>query len=288
MGARNVVSGSEPRDLGPGLTATEIVRFESDREARGLRDVVVVEEPLEIRVARDTLVTTMRTPGQDHELALGFLFAEGLISGRRDVAGVAHCGRPGDEGWGNVIEVVPAPGTAIDLERSPGLRRGTLSTAACGVCGRRTIDDLVSRCTPLDDETRFSRAVLAELTALLRSEQVYFQRSGGLHAAGLATQEGRFLLVREDVGRHNAVDKLIGRLLLDDALPAKAHALVVSGRTSFEIVQKALAARIPLVIGVSAPSSLAVATAERAKMTLVGFARDGAFNVYAGKERVLT
>ena len=160
----------------------------------------------------------------------------------------------------------------------PALRRGTLSTAACGVCGRRTIDDLVARCTPLDDDTRFSRSgACASSPARLRSEQVNFQKSGGLHAAGLATPEGRFLFVREDVGRHNAVDKLIGRLLLDDALPASGRALVVSGRTSFEIVQKALAARIPLVLGVSAPSSLAVATAERARMTLVGFARGQRF-----------
>jgi FdhD protein len=186
-----------------------------------------------------------------------------------------------------VIEVAPAPGTAIDLDRLPAVRRGTLSTAACGVCGRRTIDDLLLRCTPLDDTTRWSRAVLRELPARLRKEQVNFQQSGGLHAAGLATPEGRLLFVREDVGRHNAVDKLIGRLLLDDALPAGGHALIVSGRTSFEIVQKALAAKIPLVMGVSAPSSLAVATAERARMTLIGFARGSAFNVYAGPDRVV-
>ena len=281
MGARGT---DEPAS---GVMATDLVRFEAHAEARALRDVVAVEEPLEIRVARDPLVTTMRTPGHDHELALGFLFSEGLIGARRDVASVAHCGSPGDEGWGNVIEVVPAPGTAIDLERSPGLKRGTLSTAACGVCGRRTIDDLVERCTPLVDDTRFERVVLQELAGRLRSEQIYFQKSGGLHAAGLATAEGRYLFVREDVGRHNAVDKLIGRLLLDDALPASTRVLVVSGRTSFEIVQKALAARIPLVLGVSAPSSLAVATAERARMTLIGFARGDTFNVYAGAERVV-
>jgi FdhD protein len=278
----------EPLERASGSIAIDLLRFESDTKARDLRDFVAVEEPLEIRVARDTLVTTMRTPGHDHELALGFLFAEGLIGARRDVAGVAHCGRPGDDGWGNVIEVTPAPGTAIDLERASGLHRGTLSTAACGVCGRRTIDDLVERCTPLEDDTRFERAVLRELADRLRSEQVDFEKTGGLHAAGLATPEGRFLFVREDVGRHNAVDKLIGRLLLDDALPASSRALVVSGRTSFEIVQKALAARIPLVLSVSAPSSLAVATAERARMTLVGFARGSTFNVYAGAERVLT
>jgi FdhD protein len=277
----------ESEESTSGATATEIVRFEADVEARRLRDFVAVEEPLEIRVAEDTLVTTMRTPGHDHELALGFLFAEGLIGARRDVASVAHCGRPGDEGWGNVIEVLPAPGTAIDLDRSRGVHRGTLSTAACGVCGRRTIADLLERCTPLEDETRFERAVLCELAGRLRSEQVYFEKSGGLHAAGIATREGRYLFVREDVGRHNAVDKLIGRLLLDDALPASSRALVVSGRTSFEIVQKALAARIPLVLGVSAPSSLAVATAERARMTLIGFARGSTFNVYACAERVV-
>jgi len=277
----------ETDERASGSVAIDLMRFESEARARSLRDFVAVEEPLEIRVARDTLVTTMRTPGHDHELALGFLFAEGLIGARRDVAGVAHCGRPGDDGWGNVIEVTPAPGTVIDLERSPGVRRGTLSTAACGVCGRRTIDDLIERCAPLDDETRFSRTVLRELADRLRSEQVAFEKTGGLHAAGLATPEGLILFVREDVGRHNAVDKLIGRLLLDDALPASSRALVVSGRASFEIVQKALAARIPLVLSVSAPSSLAVATAERARMTLVGFARGSTFNVYAGAERVL-
>jgi FdhD protein len=273
--------------LSVGLQATEVLRFDADAEGRRLRDVIVVEEPLEIRISQEALVTTMRTPGHDHELALGFLFAEGLISARRDVSSVAHCGRPGDDGWGNVIEVSPAPGTAIEIERLPAVRRGTLSTAACGVCGRRTIDDLVARCTPLDDDTRFSRTTLGELAGRLVCEQVNFQKSGGLHAAGLATPEGRFLLVREDVGRHNAVDKLIGRLLLDEHLPASGHALVVSGRTSFEIVQKALTARIPLVLGVSAPSSLAVATAVRAGMTLVGFARDSAFNVYAGSDRVV-
>jgi FdhD protein len=272
---------------GAALHELEALRFERDRTPERRADVVAVEEPLEIRVASETLATTMRTPGHDQELALGFLFAEGLIATRRDVGSAAHCGRPGDEGWGNVIEVVPAPGIAIDLERSASARRGTLVTAACGVCGRRTIDDLVARAAPLDDALRVRRDVLCDIVERLRTEQVNFQKTGGLHAAGLATPDGRLQLVREDVGRHNAVDKLIGRLLLDDALPASGRILVVSGRTSFEIVQKALVARIPLVVGVSAPSSLAVAVAERARLTLVGFARERAFNLYAGSERVL-
>ena len=268
------------------LHALDALRFEAGRTAERRSDVVAVEEPLEIRVAGDTFATTMRTPGHDQELALGFLFAEGLINSRRDVGAAAHCGRPGDEGWGNVIEIVPAPGTLIDLERSAAARRGTLVTSACGVCGRRTIDDLIARAAPLEDGLRVQSRVLCELVERLHAEQVNFRKSGGLHAAGLATAEGGLLFAREDVGRHNAVDKLIGRLLLDDALPASGRILIVSGRSSFEIVQKALIARIPLVLSVSAPSSLAVAIAERASMTLVGFARDGAFNVYAGIERV--
>ncbi len=249
-------------------------------------DFVAVEEPLEIRVAGETLATTMRTPGDDAELALGFLFAEGLIGSRNDVATAAHCGNVGDDGWGNVIDVLPAPGFAFDLDRTGAARRGTLTTAACGVCGRRSIDDLVARSGALDDATRFEPSVVAELTDRLRREQPSFERTGGLHAAGLASSDGAWRVVREDVGRHNAVDKVVGRLLLDGALPARGCILVVSGRSSFEIVQKAWVAAVPVVVSVSAPSSLAVATAERARMTLVGFARGGSFNVYTGGERL--
>jgi len=265
------------------VNRVDATRFEADQPAHGLADDVVVEEPLEIRVAGDTLAITMRTPGHDQELAAGFLLAEGVIKGRDQLGSIAHCGRPGDEGWGNVIDVLPAPGTVIDVERS---RRGTLTSAACGVCGRKSVDDLLARSTPIDDALKVERRVLANLPEMLRVEQKNFMRTGGLHAAALADSAGRLLLVREDVGRHNAVDKLFGRLLLDRALPASGRILLVSGRTSFEIVQKAVVARVPILVAVSAPSSLAIRTARAAGLTLIGFARQGSFNVYAGSERI--
>ena len=271
----------------PALSRVTARRYRAGAAPLDADDVVAVEEPLEIRIAGDTLAVTMRTPGHDQELAAGLLLAEGLIRSRSDLGRLAHCGRPGDEGWGNVIDALPAPGSGIDLERMAFSRRGTLTTAACGVCGRRTIDDLLARCPVLDDGPRFERGMLERLSSALFAEQPSFQKSGGLHAAGLCDAAGTFLVVREDVGRHNAVDKLLGRLLLDDALPKTSHVLVVSGRTSFEIVQKALVARVPVVLGVSAPSSLSIATAERANLTLIGFARGDSFNVYSAPARVL-
>ncbi len=269
----------------PGVTRVDALRVGRDAPEHH-DDVVVVEEPLEIRVAGDPLAITMRTPGHDHELALGFLFAEGIIASRDDVGTVAHCGRLDDEGYGNSIDVAPAPGTVLDPERTAASRRGTLTTASCGVCGRRSIEDLVARAGRIEDDCVFSRALLGQLGERLRDEQHNFRHTGGVHAAGIVVPDGRWLCVREDVGRHNAVDKVVGRLLLDARLPARGTALVVSGRSSFEIVQKALVAGIPAVLSVSAPSSLAVSTAQGAGMTLIGFARAGTFNVYAGAERV--
>ena len=254
--------------------------FESERD-----DQVVVEEPLEIRVAGDALAVTMRTPGHDHELVAGFLLAEGLVRSKSELGGIAHCGHPGDEGYGNVIDVSAAPGSVLDAD-SRRSRRGTLTTSACGVCGRTTIADLVARLARPAEQARFDRALLLTLTDRLKNEQPNFARTGGLHAAAVADTRGTLLVAREDVGRHNAVDKVIGRLLLDGALPLSEHLLVVSGRTSFEIVQKAAAAGLPAVVGVSAPSSLAIATAEALGMLLVGFARNGTYNVYAGSSRL--
>lgn len=268
-----------------GLAELEALRVTDDGDRQTGRDVVAVEEPLEIRLSGDPLATTMRTPGQDHELCAGFLFAEGVIASRDDLGSIAHC-RRGDDAL-NVIDVLPAPGTHFDPEHGAAVRRGTLTTASCGVCGRRSIDDLVDRVGRIDDDSRLSWTVLARLAERLHEQQPNFQRSGGLHAAGLADAAGRYLCVREDIGRHNAVDKVVGRLLLDARLPAKGTILVVSGRASFELVQKALCAGIPALVSVSAPSSLAVSTAERGNMTLIGFARDGAFNVYAGAERMV-
>lgn len=268
------------------LARGSAVRHRADGGSEPVEESIVVEEPLEIRISGDTFAITMRTPGHDRELAAGLLLAEGLIASAAELGGIAHCGRPGDEGYGNTLDVTAAPGTVLDGERVELARRGTLTNASCGVCGRRSIDDLMARVGPIDDATRFERAVLAELTARLRAEQPVFAETGGLHAAGVADARGNWLVVREDVGRHNAVDKVVGRLLLDGALPARGQLLVVSGRTSFEIVQKAVVAGFPAVVAVSAPTSMAVATAERAGLTLLGFSRQGAFNVYSGAERI--
>ena len=249
-------------------------------------DELSVEEPLEIRIVGESYATTMRTPGNDHELVAGFLLAEGLIRSRADLGGISQCARLGSEGAGNTVDVLPAPGTVLDIEALDHTRRGTLTSSACGVCGRKLIDDLLLRLQPVAGGARFERSFIAGLTDELRSRQPSFERTGGLHAAAIARPDTGFGSVREDVGRHNAVDKVIGRLLLDDQIPAHGALLIVSGRTSFEIVQKAIAAGISGVIGVSAPSSLAVSTAARFGLLLCGFARGEAFNVYAGAERV--
>lgn len=270
----------------PGVLELDIETRRGDRVEQR-RDRVAVEEPLQICVVGEPIATTMRTPGHDHELVAGFLFAEGLIRSGNDLGTLGACGRPGEEGYGNVIDVSPGPGTAFDLDSAERMRRSSLTTAACGVCGRRSIDDLLARCGRLEDPFRFAAAQLSTVTAGLRQNQRVFAHTGGLHAAAVVNAGGEYRVVREDIGRHNAVDKVVGRLLLDGALPASASVLVVSGRTSFEIVQKALMAKFPMVVGVSAPSSLAVATAVRANLTLVGFARDDTFNVYSGRQRIV-
>jgi len=278
---------TSPRRTDDGAVVSRpVVRYETGA-ASSSADRITVEEPLEIRVSGETLAVTMRTPGHDFDLAAGFVLAEGIVRSAADIGKIAHCGRPGDDGYGNVVEVQAAPGVALDLDRSLSARRGTLTTAACGVCGRRTIDDLIERCGVVTDGVRFPAGVVSELTAALRGGQAVFAETGGLHAAAVFGSDGRLLLVREDVGRHNAVDKVFGRMMLDHALPAVACALAVSGRSSFEIVQKAAVARVPLVVSVSAPSSLAIDLAERTGITLVGFARGSAFNVYSHAERVV-
>ncbi len=251
------------------------------------QDEVVVEEPLEIRVSGDVLAVTMRTPGHDRELVLGFLWAEGIIGSIDDVAGIAHCGRPGSEGFGNTIEVTPAPGAKLRLPEENAIRRGTLVSSACGVCGRTSIDDLLARCAPVRGGGSMHAEAIARAAGALRGRQPLFSECGGCHAASLCTREGEHVATFEDVGRHNAVDKLVGARLLARRIPAADEALLVSGRTSFEIVQKAVAAGIPIVLGISAASSLAIDVARRAGVTLVGFTRGAEFLVYAGDERIV-
>ncbi len=278
-----------------GVATRDIVRL-GDGTARDERDAVAVEEPLEIRVDGETVAVTMRTPGHDAELALGFLFAEGIIAGAAEVGSVAHCGRPNEEGYGNVLEVRSAGGAPIDAERVLEGRRWVTTTAACGVCGRRSIEQLLARCGRVEGTARLSRRAVTAAVERLTAAQPIFARTGGLHAAALFGEDGTLLASAEDVGRHNAVDKAVGALLRRGLVgkgPAAAAAgdarlglLAVSGRTSFEIVQKAAAAGVPVVASVSAPSSLAVDLAGQAGIALLGFVRGGQLNVYANAWRI--
>ena len=251
-------------------------------------DDVVGEEPLEIRVdgpgqASVPVAVTMRTPGHDFELAAGFLIGEGLVEDPRQIRSVRYCDlSPGDPQEYNVVTVSLTDGIAeIDEER----RRGTV-TAACGICGTATLDLLYRRCRPFGPGPLVDGDLLMDLPDRLGRQQLIFERTGGLHAAGLYEHTGRVLAVREDIGRHNAVDKLVGWAALQRRLPLAGAVLVVSGRVSFEIVQKAAVAGIPTVVAVSAPSSLAVDAARRLGMTLAAFVRPGRANLYAGAERV--
>jgi FdhD protein len=239
-------------------------------ERDGDQDVVAVEEPLEIRVDSTPLTVTMRTPGEDEELALGFLYGEGLIDAPRGAG-------PSEDLAANVVDV-EGP-----LLKDPGERR-FYTTSSCGVCGKGALEEVAVHCAPLPDGPVISRELLADLPERLR--QPAFERTGGLHATGLFDAAGQLLLVREDVGRHNAMDKVVGRALLDGRLPLHGHVLCVSGRQSFELVQKAAVAGAPVLVGVGAPSSLAIQLAQDRGMTLCGFARGGKVNVYTGPERV--
>jgi len=249
-------------------------------------DVLATEEPLEIRAGgpgqrAESVAVTMRTPGGDFELAAGFLFTEGLI-GPGDLRRVAYCDDVEDEDQRfNVVSVTLERPFDHEL-----LRRNFYATSSCGVCGKAALDDVEVRCAPVADGPTVATDVVVGLPDALRRAQRVFDRTGGLHAAGLFTPEGELIALREDVGRHNAVDKVVGERLLSDAVPLSGTVLQVSGRASFEIVQKAAVAGVPIVSAVSAPSSLAVEAADRFGITLVGFVRDGGCNVYTRPERV--
>ena len=247
-------------------------------------DLLAAEEPLEIRVNGGAVAVTMRTPGDDIDLAAGFLATEGLIGSAADIAEIRICQHQ-DGGPGNVAEVTLAGGAVIDDGR---MRRNFLTTSACGVCGKASIDAVRvrARFDVAADATAVPPAVLAGLPGTLRDAQRVFASTGGLHAAGVFTADGTLLALREDVGRHNAVDKVAGWALRDGRLPLAGCVLLVSGRASFELVQKAFIAGIPVLAAVSAPSSLAAEFAEEVGMTLVGFLRGRTMNVYAGASRV--
>lgn len=245
-------------------------------------DTVVVEAPLQLRISGEALVTTMRTPGHDEELALGWLVSEGLVAAAQDVMSMRSAFEPGGV---TALDIAPAPGKLMDADKATS-QRGALSTSACGVCGRRSVDDLLAQCSRIEDESRWPAELVLSMPDGLRSRQRLFTATGGLHAAAAVRCDGTFLCVREDVGRHNAVDKLVGWMLSHELMPAAANALVVSGRASFEIVQKAILAGFPLVVCVSAPSSLAIDVATRSNVTLIGFARERTFNVYCVPQRI--
>ena len=257
----------------------QVTRWSSGRVTRAT-DSLAIEEPLEIRLDTKPLVVTMRTPGHDEELAAGWLFTEGLIHTPADLRAVRHNAR---NRGGNSLDVFLADGVTVEL--SPLARRGTM-TSSCGVCGKESIRAVRRRLAPVASRLKVSAKLLAALPEKLRAAQPTFERTGGLHAAGIFTRTGELLVAREDIGRHNAVDKVIGFGLLNDLLPFDEHILIVSGRASFEIMQKSLAARVPIVGAVSAPSSLAVEFARASRQTLVGFLRAERMNIYSGRARV--
>jgi FdhD protein len=251
-------------------------------------DRLVTEEPMEIRVHgagqdAEPIAVTMRTPGHDFELAVGLCRTEGLLERAADLAEVRYClaAELGQEQEYNVVTV--ATRRPVDLDHH---QRVVAASSSCGICGKTTLDEVAITCDPVKPGPRVAASALVAMPHTLRKSQKVFEATGGLHAAGLFSPAGELQVLREDIGRHNAVDKLIGHAVLHDLLPLADSVLIVSGRLSFEIVQKAAVAGIPVVGAVSAPSSLAVATAERFEQTLVGFLRDGRGNVYTGPERI--
>ncbi len=250
-------------------------------------DSLAAEEPLELRVDGRPLSVTMRTPGHDVELAHGFLLTEGVLGAAEDVTAARYCNSIDAQGANtyNVLDVDLAPGVEPP---NPSVERNFYTTSSCGVCGKASLDAvrLKTRFSPAADPVQVSYRTLVGLPDTLREAQRVFDSTGGLHAAGLFADDGELLVAREDVGRHNAVDKVLGRALLDGRVPAAGTVLMVSGRASFELVQKAVMAGVPVLAAVSAPSSLAVELAEESGVTLVGFLRGESMNVYTGTQRV--
>jgi len=266
-----------------GIESEKIIRHRGDGELEYQPDDLTIEEPLEIRVGGKTIATTMRTPGQDEELAAGFLVSEGIIKSGNQIKGTSRPEQARNSQ--NIICVELAAGVKIQTEAPH--RLGTI-TSSCGICGKENIDAVRQMFPPITrNELRITREVLVSLPDRMRERQGEFARTGGIHAAAIFESNGEPRIVREDIGRHNAVDKVIGRASLDGILPLPRHILLVSGRASFEIVQKALAAGIPIIASVSAPSSLAVSFCRQSNQTLIGFLRPPSFNIYTNVDRVI-
>lgn len=264
----------------PGITGCVVRRWGKGVTRGPVPDWVAVEEPLEIRIETRSIAVVMRTPGHDEELAAGFVLSEGILRQRSALKAVKRHPR---RAMANVVDVFLADGQAVDLER---FTRHVFASSSCGLCGVATLDAVRRQFPRIRDRTPVSASMIRELPMRLAAVQEGFSATGGLHAAALFASDGRLLVLREDVGRHNAVDKVVGRLLLDDALPVSGGVLWVSGRASFEILQKALAATIPVVAAVGAPSNLAIELAQANGQKLIGFLRDGRFNVYSGPRRL--
>jgi FdhD protein len=267
------------------VTARRRIHRVEGTVSRPAVDTLAAEEPLEIRVGGEPVAVTMRTPGSDFELAAGFCLTEGLIAEPDDIVHIRYCAGT-DPVTGlqtyNVVDLAMRGGGTVAMD----LRRNVYTTSSCGICGSASIDAIRRSYDDIDDPLRVPADVLAGLPDRMREAQRVFDRTGGLHAAARFDADGDLLDLREDVGRHNAVDKVVGHAALSGALPLSGQVLMVSGRVAFEIVQKALRARIPVIAAVSAPTSLAVEAASRTGMTLVGFVRGGRMNVYCGAERI--
>ncbi len=272
-------------------TATKLITRWAYTEPTLIEDELVVEEPLEIRVGQQSLIVVMRTPGHDFELASGFLYTENLVTSRDAIEIIAYCeDEPPEKAFTgfsslqNIVNVRLAE--AFDFEIQSGWQRNFHANASCGLCGKMTIESVKHQVPALNSGMCVNQNLFYQLNDQLKAAQSVFERTGGLHAAGLFDETGKLLVVREDIGRHNAVDKVIGHALLTDLLPLSRHILMVSGRASFEIVQKALFARIPIVAAVSAASTLAVDLAQEGNLTLIGFMRGKSMAVYSCPERI--
>lgn len=273
---------------GKSKTSAKVTVFEQGKR-RSHSDYLVTEEPLEIRLVNPdkTVAVTMRTPGADFELVAGFLFTEGLVNCRDEIDKMSYCVDPKVDGeqQQNIVNVTLKAGLTPNFQ---SLERHFLTTSACGVCGKANIESLKVRgCAVIESDLKITSDLILKLPENLRKSQALFHSTGGLHAAALFDEAGNLLKVREDVGRHNALDKLMGSAFLANELPLSRQILLVSGRSSFEILQKGLVGRIPIICSVSAPSSLAVAIAQTFNITLIGFLRETRFNVYSGLERII-
>lgn len=273
----------------------QIIRW-NQLDAIPLDDELVVEEPLEIRIGEQSLIVVMRTPGHDFELATGFLYTENLIKSIDDIQIINYCEDENENtkskeedfsltSFQNIVNVRLKD--ELSLQAQEGWQRNFHANASCGLCGKMTIDAVRLQIDPINTVLQLNRKVFYKLNEGLLEAQIVFEKTGGLHAAGLFDQYGKLLILREDIGRHNAVDKVIGQALLSDMMPLDKHVLMVSGRASFEIIQKALFARLPVVVAVSAASSLAVDLAEEGNITLIGFMRDKNMTVYTHPARIL-